>query len=94
MSIAIQKTLTITIDETIYDVIDTSEDVQQMVVYLDEWRQNEADEAANLLKTRAALRELQNMILAQIQKESEEVSEEASEETIDSELTDDSDSAE
>ena len=72
MSIEIQKTLTITIDDAVYDVADTSEEVQQMIVYLDEWRQNEADEAAGLLKTRAALREIQNMILAQIQKEAEE----------------------
>jgi len=72
MSIEIQKTLTITIDDAVYDVADTSEEVQQMIVYLDEWRQNEADEAASLLKTRAALREIQNMILAQIQKEAED----------------------
>ena len=83
MSIQIQKTLTITIDEAVYDVADASEEVQQMVVYLDEWRQNEADEAAALLKTRAALRELQNMILAQIQKEQEPAEEvESSEEEV------------
>jgi hypothetical protein len=86
MSIEIQKTLTITIDETVYNVADTSEEVQQMVVYLDEWRQNEADESAALLKTRAALRELQNMILAQIQKEAEDAAKGDEVESVEAEV--------
>ena len=85
MSIAIQKTLTITIDDATYDVASASEEIQQMVVYLDEWRQNEADEAAALLKTRAALREIQNMILAQIQKEQEPAEETADGEEVEEE---------
>ena len=72
MSIAIQKTLTVTIDEEVFNVEDLSAEVQQLVTYLDDWRQHEADETSSLLKTRAALRDLQNTILAQIQKEKAE----------------------
>ncbi len=77
--IQIQDTLTITVDDKTYDVADMSTEIKQMVVYLDEWRRNEADETAALLKTRAALRDIQNMILAQIQKENEPAAEEAEE---------------
>lgn len=77
--IEIQPTLTITVDGTTYEVADMSSEIKQMVIYLDEWRRNEAAETAALLKTRAALRDIQNMILAQIQKENSEPSEEAQE---------------
>jgi hypothetical protein len=69
MTITVQDTLTITIDDNVYDVADLSTDVKQMVQYLDDWRQDEADQTSDLLKTRAALRDIQNMILAQIQKD-------------------------
>ena len=73
MTIEVQKTITITIDHKVFQVAEQSEEIKQMIVYLDEWRQNEADEAAGLLKTRAALRDLQNMILNQFKKEAEEL---------------------
>lgn len=69
MTIAIQKTLTITIDDQVYTVADLSEETKQLVVYLDDWRQDETDQTSALLKTRAGLRDIQNMILAQIQKD-------------------------
>ncbi len=80
--IQIQDTLTITVDDKTYEVADMSNEIKQMVVYLDEWRRNEADETAALLKTRAALRDIQNMILAQIQKENEPAVEEKTEEEV------------
>lgn len=68
----IQKTTSITIDDRTISVADTSAEVQQMVQYLDEWRQDEADQASDLLKTRAAIRDLQNSLLQQLQKEQQE----------------------
>lgn len=80
----VQQTTTITIDDEQFAVEDLSQEVQQMVQYLDEWRQDETDQVAQLLKTRAALRDLQNSLLQQIQQdkaaaEEEESSEESAE---------------
>lgn len=80
----VQQTTTITIDDEQFAVEDLSQEVQQMVQYLDEWRQDESDQVAQLLKTRAALRDLQNSLLQQIQQdkaaaEAEESSEESAE---------------
>jgi hypothetical protein len=88
MSITVPKTLTITIDEQAYEVADLSTEVQQMVQYLDTWRQDEADQTSELLKTRAALRDIQNMILAQIQKEQAEAvtAAESSDESVEAEV--------
>lgn len=77
MAINVQQTLTITIDDEIYQLADLSDEVKQMVVYLDDWRQHEADQTSELLKTRAALRDIQNMILNQIQKDNAEAVKEA-----------------
>lgn len=66
---AIPQTTSITIDESVYEVAKMSQEVQQMVTYLDEWRQKEADLSSDLLMTRAALRDLQNTLLETIQRE-------------------------
>ena len=65
----IQQTTTITIDQTTFEVARMSQNVQQLVVYLDEWRQEEADQTSALLKTRAALNDIQNTLLSTIQEE-------------------------
>lgn len=67
----IQQTTTITIDTATFEVASMSENVQQLVVYLDEWRQEEADQTSALLKTRAALHDIQNTLLSTIQAEAE-----------------------
>lgn len=76
----IQPTVTITVDGENYEVANMSNEVQQMVQYLDTWRQEEANQASDLLKTRAALRDLQNTLLQQIQNEKKAEEEAASEE--------------
>lgn len=68
----IQPTTSITIDGEVFEVSIMSEEVQQMVQYLDDWRQDEVDQASDLLKTRAALRDIQNTLLQQIQTEKTE----------------------
>lgn len=65
----IQNTLTITIDDAVYDVASTSDEVKNLVMYMDEWRQNEADLTSDLLKTRAAIQHIQNELLAALNKE-------------------------
>ncbi len=82
MSIAVQKTLTVTIDEKVYDVADLSQEAQQMIVYLDDWRQQEADETSCLLKTRAAIHDIQNNLLAQIQRDESQQQSDADGETV------------
>lgn len=74
----VTPTTSITIDEKTYEVETMSDEVKQMVQFLDTWRQDEADQASELLKTRAALRDLQNTMLAQINQDNtpkEEVAE-------------------
>lgn len=73
----IQATTSITVDGESYSVSAMSDEVQQMIQYLDDWRQNEVDQASQLLKTRAGLRDLQNTLLQQIQKENTEAAEAA-----------------
>lgn len=72
----VQPTTSITIDGETFEVLSLSTEVQQMVQYLDDWRQDEADQASALLKTRAALRDLQNSLLQQIQKDNSPETEE------------------
>lgn len=74
----VQETLTLTVDGVQYNVAEQSDEIKQMVVYLDEWRQDEADEATMLIKTRAAIRDLQNTIVQQLQKEKTKANEAAS----------------
>ena len=68
----VQPTTNITIDGEVFEVSIMSEEVQQMIQYLDDWRQDEVDQASQLLKTRAALRDIQNTLLKQIQTEKAE----------------------
>ena len=54
-----------------YAVADLSPELKQMVSYLNDWRQQEADQVSALLLTRAALETMQNKILQQLQTEAE-----------------------
>jgi hypothetical protein len=69
--ITIQPTTSIIVDDITFEVSNMSAEIQQMIQYLDDWRQDEADQASQLLKTRAALQDIQNKLLQQIQKEKE-----------------------
>jgi hypothetical protein len=69
---SILPTTTITIDDLILNVNEQSTEIQQMVAYLDDWRSDEANQASQLVKTRAALKDLQNSILQQLQLEQQE----------------------
>lgn len=63
----VEKTTTITLDNKSFEVAQMSPEVQQMVAYLDEWRQREVDQTSELLLVRGALRDLQNALAQQIQ---------------------------
>lgn len=65
----VQPTTTITIDDAVFEVANMSANVQQMVQYLDDWRQREADTTSELLMIRGALRDIQNTLLAAIQED-------------------------
>lgn len=65
----IQPTTTITIDDATFEVANMNANIQQMVQYLDDWRQKEADCTSDLLMVRGALRDLQNTLLQAIQAE-------------------------
>lgn len=65
----VQPTTTITIDDAVFEVASMSEAVQQMVQYLDDWRQKEVDAMSQLLMVRGALRDIQNTLLTTIQSE-------------------------
>lgn len=69
----VQQTTTITIDDTVYEVASMGANIQQMVQYLDDWRQREVDTTSELLMVRGALRDIQNTLLAAIQAEQAEV---------------------
>lgn len=68
----VEQTTTITIDDTVYEVATMSVNVQQMVQYLDDWRQREVDATSKLLMIRGALRDIQNTLLSTIQSEQAE----------------------
>lgn len=68
----VQPTTTITVDKTIFEVSQMSPEIQQMVAYFDDWRQQEADQTSKLLMVRSALRDIQNTMLEAIQKERNE----------------------
>lgn len=65
----VQPTTTITIDDAVFEVASMSEAVQQMVQYLDDWRQKEVEAMSQLMMVRGALRDIQNNLLATIQSE-------------------------
>lgn len=81
----VPQTTTITIDDEQFAVEYLSQEVQQMVQYLDEWRQDEADQVGQLLKTRAALRDIQNSLLQQIQQDKAAAEAEEAEEATEGE---------
>lgn len=74
---SVQPTTSITIDGETFAVADLSAEVQQLVQYLDQWRQDEVEQSSELLKTRSALRDLQNVLLQQLQKDKDAAAEEA-----------------
>jgi hypothetical protein len=65
----VQPTTTITLDDQTLEVSKLSTEIQQMVSYLDLWRQKEVDVSADLLMVRGALRDLQNALSTTIQEE-------------------------
>jgi aryl carrier-like protein len=65
----IQETVTVTIDEQSYEVAALSDGAKQMIAMMDEWRQKEADVTSDLLMARAAIRDIQNTLLATIKAE-------------------------
>lgn len=77
----VTPTTSITIDEKTYEVETMSDEVKQMVQFLDTWRQDEANQASELLKTRAALRDIQNTLLTQINQDNAPKEEESKTET-------------
>lgn len=81
----VQPTTSITVDGETFQVAELSTEVQQMVQYLDQWRQDEVDQAADLLKTRAALRDIQNTLLQQLQADKEKAAAEGQEQVEDQE---------
>ena len=81
----VQKTVTITIDDATFEVASMSAEIQQLVVYLDEWRQEEADQTSALLKTRAALHDIQNTMLSTIQQERAAATEAAAQPAVEAE---------
>lgn len=65
----VQQTTTISVDDKVFEVANMSANVQQLVAYLDDWRQAEADAMSQLLMVRGALRDIQNTLLTAIQAE-------------------------
>lgn len=65
--VQVQPTTTISIDDTTLNVADMTPEIQQMVQYLDDWRQKEADTTSELLMARGALRDIQSTLLQAIQ---------------------------
>jgi hypothetical protein len=75
----IQVTENVTIDDKTFQLNELSAEVQAMIAVFDEWRQDEADLTTSILKTRGALRDLQNQLVEQIRKDMAPPAEEASE---------------
>ena len=72
----IPETTTITVDEQVLQVSEQSAEIQELIKFLDDWRQDEVKQVSALLKTRAALRDLQNSILQQLKDEAEKAASE------------------
>lgn len=68
----IQPTTTITVDNTAFAVDKMSPALQQMIVFMDEWRQKDVDLTVDISMVKAALRDIQNNIYVTINKEREE----------------------
>ena len=71
-----QPTLTVSVDDRTFEVASMSQEAQQLIAYMDEWRQKEADATSDLLMVRAAIHDIQNTLLATI-RESEAAAAEA-----------------
>jgi len=65
----IQETVTVNIDNSSYDVAQFGDNIKQMITLMDEWRQKDADLTSELLMVRAAIRDIQNTILSNINAE-------------------------
>ena len=65
----VQETTSVTIDETTIQVANLSDNVKQMIVLMDEWRQEDADLTNKVLMVRAAIRDIQNTLLTAIKAE-------------------------
>lgn len=70
----IQPTTSVTIDDTTFAVENMSEDCQKIIKFIDELRQRREDATVELLIVDGALRDAQNQLLMQIQKERNESS--------------------
>jgi hypothetical protein len=77
MTIPVQKTLTVTVDDALYQVDKMSPQVKDMIALMDEWRQKEVDLNVDLAMVRGALRDVQNQLLVSIRKDREEALERA-----------------
>lgn len=62
----IQQTVTVTIDDILYEAAKLPPKVQEMIAILDIWRQDEIDQRVALSKTQAALRDLQTSIVSTV----------------------------
>lgn len=69
MTLTVQPTTSVVIDNIPFQVDTMSAEVQQMVKYYDDWRDRELEATSTLLMVRAALKDLQNTILETVQKE-------------------------
>jgi hypothetical protein len=67
----VQPTLTVTIDDVTFDIATMSDGVRQMIAYMDDWRQKEADISSELLMARSAIRDIQNNLLTTIKQDQE-----------------------
>lgn len=65
----IQETVTVNIDDKSYEVSQFGDNIKQMIALMDEWRQKDADLTSELLMVRAAIRDIQNTILSNINAE-------------------------
>lgn len=77
MAIQIQKTISITADDFLYEVEKMSQPIKDMVAMLDEFRQQEMDAHVLLTMARGAIRDVQSQLLLAIRKEREEVEQRA-----------------
>lgn len=67
-----QQTTSLTIDDAVFAVDKMNPAIQQMVAFMDVWRQQEIDLKIELAKTTAALRDIQNNIYVAVKKERED----------------------
>lgn len=70
--LTVQPTTSITLGDAVFEVERMSNEIKQMVAYFDAWRQKEVDLQSDILQVRGALQNLQNQLVAAIQKERED----------------------